>query len=58
MIFHSDNLLVLHTLALSAGRAAVVVSVDAALTGQAAPAAHGRYGWPLALMNEPPQRPT
>lgn len=51
MIFHSDNLLVLHTLALSAGRAADAVSVDVALAGQAVPAAHERYGWPLALMN-------
>lgn len=31
MIFHSDNLLVLHTIALSAGRATDAVSVDAAL---------------------------
>ncbi|MDQ3763440.1 MAG: hypothetical protein M3460_17970 [Actinomycetota bacterium] len=51
MIFHSDNLLVLHTLALSAGHATDAVSVDAALAGRAVPAAHERYGWPLALMN-------
>ena len=51
MIFHSDNLLVLHTVALSAGRAADAVSVTAALRGGPAPAAHPRYGWPLHLMN-------
>lgn len=51
MIFHSDNLLVLHTLALSAGRSADAVSVGAALWGRDIPAAHPRYGWPLHLMN-------
>ncbi|MGH3992030.1 MAG: hypothetical protein ACRDSN_06140, partial [Pseudonocardiaceae bacterium] len=51
MIFHSDNLLVLHTLALSAGRSADAVSLDAALGRRATPAAHPRYGWPLHLMN-------
>jgi hypothetical protein len=51
MIFHSENLLVLHTLALSAGRAADAMSVAAALRGGPAPAAHPRYGWPLHLMN-------
>lgn len=51
MIFHSDNLLVLHTLALSAGRAIDAVSLDAALGSRGTPAAHPRYGWPLHLMN-------
>lgn len=51
MIFHSDNLLVLHTLALSAGRATDAVSLDAALGRRGSPAAHPRYGWPLHLMN-------
>jgi hypothetical protein len=51
MVFHSENLLVLHTLALSAGRAADAMSVAAALRGGPAPAAHPRYGWPLHLMN-------
>jgi hypothetical protein len=49
MIFHSDNLLVLHTLALSAGRCADAVSVRAVPGG--AQAVHPRYGWPLHLMN-------
>jgi hypothetical protein len=51
MVYHSENLLVLHTLALSAGRAADAVSVAAALRDGPAPAAHPRYGWPLHLMN-------
>jgi hypothetical protein len=51
MVFHSENLLVLHTFALSAGRAADAVSVAAALRGGPPPAAHPRYGWPLHLMN-------
>lgn len=51
MIFHSDNLLVLHTLALTAGRATDAVSLDAALGSCGTPAAHPRYGWPLHLMN-------
>ncbi|MGI9002447.1 MAG: hypothetical protein ACR2GH_12370 [Pseudonocardia sp.] len=50
MIFHNDNLLVLHTLALGAGRSADAVSVDAACRADA-PAPHPRYGWPLELMN-------
>jgi hypothetical protein len=51
MVFHSEKLLVLHTIALSAGRTADAVSVGAALRGGPAPAAHPRYGWPLHLMN-------
>ncbi|WP_433284174.1 hypothetical protein ACQPZQ_23895 [Pseudonocardia sp. CA-142604] len=51
MVYHSENLLVLHTLALSAGRAADAVSIAAALRSEPAPAAHPRYGWPLHLMN-------
>lgn len=50
MIFHSDNLLVLHTAALAAGRSADAVSVDAVVRG-AVPVPHPRYGWPLELMN-------
>ncbi len=51
MIFHNDNLLVLHSLALAAGRANDAVSLDAALRRGAVPAPHPRYGWPLELMN-------
>ncbi|MCH6167532.1 hypothetical protein [Pseudonocardia alaniniphila] len=51
MVYHSENLLVLHTLALSAGRPADAVSIAAALRSGPAPAAHPRYGWPLHLMN-------
>ena len=51
MIYHTDNLLVLHTLAISAGRSADAVSVDAVLRRRSAPASHPRYGWPLHVMN-------
>ncbi len=50
MIFHSDNLLVMHTLALAASRSADAVSVDAAVRGYVPPP-HPRYGWPADLMN-------
>ena len=50
MIFHSDNLLVLHTIALAAGRSSDAVSVDALIGGRR-PADHARYAWPLELMN-------
>ncbi len=50
MIFHNDNLLVLHTIALAAGRSADAVSVDALVRGSV-PAPHPRYGWPGDLMN-------
>jgi hypothetical protein len=51
MIFHSDNLLVMHTLALTAGRSTDAVSVRAAVRRAPVPAPHPRYGWPLQLMN-------
>ncbi|HEY1966578.1 MAG TPA: hypothetical protein VGH89_01420 [Pseudonocardia sp.] len=50
MIFHSDNTLVLHTIALSASRSADAISLDSLATG-VRPAPHSRYGWPLRLMN-------
>jgi len=50
MIFHNDNLLVLHTLALGAGRANDAVSMDAVLLRRTG-SDHPRYGWPLELMN-------
>jgi hypothetical protein len=50
MIFHSDNTLVLHTIALGASRSADALSLDAVATG-AKPEPHPRYGWPLRLMN-------
>jgi hypothetical protein len=55
MIYHNDNVLVLHALVLGAAPAADAVSVDAwtrARRGTPVPAgADGRYGWPIQLMN-------
>lgn len=52
MIYHSDNLLVLHTLVLGASRSADAYSFDALKYGSlGSPTSHGRYGWPLRLMN-------
>lgn len=50
MIFHTENLLCMHVLALSlAPGAADAYSLDARRSGES-PAAHGRYGWPIRLM--------
>jgi hypothetical protein len=54
MVFHTDNLLVLHMLALGAVPAAAdVLSVDAARRGVAreAVAEDARYGWPVRLLS-------
>jgi hypothetical protein len=48
MVFHTDNLLVLHVIALSVCDAAAALSWDA--RWRAAPADHGRFGWPLRLL--------
>ncbi len=51
LIFHSDNLIVLHAAALAAGPSADALSIDAwargSATGPSGP--HARYGWPLQL---------
>ncbi|WP_437512079.1 HTTM domain-containing protein [Sorangium sp. So ce1099] len=49
MVFHTENLLVLHVIALSLGAAADAYSLDARRAG-APPAPDGRYGWPLRLL--------
>ncbi len=51
MIFHSDNLIVLHAAALAAGPSADALSVDAWARGHlSGPSlADARYGWPLQL---------
>jgi len=49
MIFHNDNMAVLHALALGACPAAAeALSFDA--RGRAAPEDHGRFGWPIKLV--------
>lgn len=52
MIFHNDNVLVLHVAVLGGTASADALSVDA-LTGRTGPGAdpHWRYGWPLNLMS-------
>ncbi|WP_437929859.1 HTTM domain-containing protein [Sorangium sp. So ce291] len=52
MVFHTENLLVLHVIALSLGAAADAYSLDArrARALSAPPAPDGRYGWPLRLL--------
>jgi hypothetical protein len=48
MVFHTENLLVLHVLILAVTPAADAWSLDA--RRRAAPAADARYGWPIKLM--------
>ncbi|MGK3991417.1 HTTM domain-containing protein [Sorangium sp. So ce136] len=52
MVFHTENLLVLHVIALSLGAAADAYSLDArrARALSTPPAPDGRYGWPLRLL--------
>ncbi|WP_437625297.1 HTTM domain-containing protein [Sorangium sp. So ce1151] len=54
MVFHTENLLVLHVIALSLGAAADAYSLDARRARHAGalspPAPDGRYGWPLRLL--------
>lgn len=53
MIFHTENLLVLHTLALGCSPAADVWSLDARRArrrGVAPPVPSTRYGWPVRLL--------
>lgn len=47
MLFHTDNLLVLHVLVLAAAPAADALSLDARRSRAPAPADDGRYGWAL-----------
>ncbi|MGH3931522.1 MAG: hypothetical protein ACRDTF_16305 [Pseudonocardiaceae bacterium] len=56
MVFHNDNLLVLHAIVLGASRCADAVSMDAVARhgwrrAMSAGTVHGRYGWPLQAMN-------
>lgn len=49
MIFHNDNMAVLHVLALGlCPAAAEALALDA--RGRPAPEQHGRYGWPIKLV--------
>jgi len=48
MPFHTENLLVLHTIVLAAGPSAAAWSFDA--RGHSIPEAHARFGWAVVLM--------
>ena len=51
MVFHSENMLVWHTMLLGASRAADATSLDALVCRAPAPdRPHSRYGWPLQAM--------
>jgi hypothetical protein len=48
MVFHTENLMVLHVLVLGCSRAADAWALDA--RGRVAAAPHWRYGWPIELL--------
>jgi hypothetical protein len=48
MIFHTDNLLVVHLCVLGLSDAAAMLSIDA--RGKVEPPADGRFGWPVRLL--------
>jgi hypothetical protein len=50
MIFHTDNLLVMHLLILAQSDAAAALSLDARARPRTDAAPAGRFGWPLRLM--------
>jgi hypothetical protein len=50
MIFHTDNLLVVHLGVLALSDAAAALSLDARAPERAEPAPHGRFGWPVRLL--------
>ena len=49
MLFHTDNLVLVHTLVLSLTASAAGLSLDARRAG-VVPEHHARYGWPLRLL--------
>lgn len=50
MVFHTENLLVLHVIILAITPAADAWSLDARRRAAGAPAPDARYGWPIKLM--------
>jgi hypothetical protein len=51
MIFHTENLLVLHAIAIGLAPAADAWSLDARRRGAPRPEPDGRYGWPIRLLS-------
>lgn len=50
MIFHTENLLVLHVIVLAAAPAADALSLDARRAEEERPEVDPRYGWPIRLL--------
>lgn len=48
MVFHTENLMVLHVIVLGCSRAADAWSID--VRGRPLPEPHWRYGWPIELL--------
>lgn len=51
MIYHSNNVLLLHAMILGLSRSADALSVDSLLDATESEDPHWRYGWPIKLMN-------
>jgi hypothetical protein len=51
MIYHSNNVLLLHAMILGLSRSADALSVDSLVDATESEDPHWRYGWPVKLMN-------
>lgn len=51
MIYHSNNVLILHAVILGLSRSADALSVDSLADATKSKDPHWRYGWPIKLMN-------
>jgi hypothetical protein len=51
MIYHSNNVLILHAMILGLSRSADALSVDSLVDATESEDLHWRYGWPIRLMN-------
>lgn len=51
MIYHNDNVAVMHALILGLSPSSDALSLDALLDASEAPEPHWRYGWPVRLMS-------
>ncbi len=51
MIYHSNNVLLLHAMILGLSRSADALSVDSLVDATKSKDPHWRYGWPVKLMN-------
>jgi hypothetical protein len=51
MIYHSNNVLLLHAIVLGTSRSADALSLDSLIDATETKEPHWRYGWPVALMS-------